>query len=149
MKKEDIEKILKEADSKLGNYSDAQHKSQLTINKNRTKESCSNGGKIGGPKAGKLAKEKKLGFHSLTKEQRSKIGKKVGKIIGPRSLKEGFGIFGLSEEEKLAVAKYAAQQSIKSPNHVNNRRLKCPHCKKEGGYTAMKRHHMDNCKKKK
>ena len=148
MKKEDIDKILKEADSTLRNYTDAQHKGQLTINKNRTKESCSKGGKIGGPKAGKIAKENKLGFHSMKKEDRIKVSKEVGNKIGPRSFKEGFGIFGLSNYEKLAVAKYAAQQSINSPNHVNNRRLVCPHCKKEGGYVAMKRHHMDNCKHK-
>ena len=72
MKKEDIEKILKEADDKLRNYSDAQHRGQSTINKNRTKESCSSGGKIGGPKGGKIAKDNKLGFHSMKKEDRVK-----------------------------------------------------------------------------
>lgn len=148
MKKEDIDKILKEADNRLGNYSDAQHKGQLTIHKNRTKESCSKGGKVGGPKAGKIAKENKLGFHSMKKADRVKLSKEIGNIIGPRSKKEGFGIFGLSDAEKLAVARYAAQQSINSPNHVNNKRLTCPHCKKEGGYTAMKRWHGDNCKHK-
>jgi len=120
-----------------------------SINQNRTLESCSKGGKIGGPKAGKIAKEKKLGFHAMSKEERILVSKRVGNIIGPRSFKEGFGMYGLSDEEKLAVAKYAAQQSINSPNHVNNRRLTCPHCGKEGGYTAMKRHHMDRCKHKK
>lgn len=120
-----------------------------SINQNRTKQSCSNGGKIGGPKGGKTSKDNKLGFHSMSKENRVKLSKEIGNKVGPRSLKEGFGIFGLSDEEKLAVAKYAAQQSIKSPNHVNNKRLTCPHCNKEGGYTAMKRHHMDRCKHKK
>ena len=149
MKKEDIEKVLEQANSVLGNYTDAQHRGQSTINKNRTKESCSKGGKIGGPKGGNTAKKEKLGFHSMKKEDRIKVSKEVGKKIGPRSYEEGFGIFGLSNEEKLAVAKYAAQQSINSPNHVNNKRLICPHCNKEGGYTAMKRHHMDRCKHKK
>jgi len=148
MKKEDIKKILEQSDNVLGNYTDAQLRGQLTINTNRTKESCSKGGKIGGPIAGQKAKKQKLGFHSMKKEDRVKLSKEIGNKIGPRSKEEGFGIFGLSEEEKLAVAKYAAQQSIKSPNHVNNKRLTCPHCGKEGGYTAMKRHHMDRCKHK-
>jgi len=120
-----------------------------SINQNRTLEACSKGGKIGGKKGGYKARDNKLGFHAMSKEQRIEVSKKVGKIIGPRSFKEGFGMYGLSDEEKLAVAKYAAQQSIKSPNHVNNKRLTCPHCNKEGGYTAMKRHHMDRCKHKK
>jgi hypothetical protein len=120
-----------------------------TINQNRTIESCSKGGKIGGPIGGAKSRDEKTGFHAMSKEDRIEVSKKVGNIIGPRSFQEGFGMYGLSDEEKLAVAKYAAQQSIKSPNHVNNRRLTCPHCKKEGGYTAMKRHHMDRCKHKK
>jgi hypothetical protein len=120
-----------------------------TINQNRTTESCSKGGKIGGPIGGAKSRDEKLGYHAMSKEERIKVSKKVGDIIGPRSYKEGFGMYGLSDEEKLAVAKYAAQQSIKSPNHVNNKRLVCPHCNKEGGYTAMKRHHMDRCKHKK
>ena len=121
---------------------------KTTMFENRSKEACIRGGKIGGPKGGKIAKEQKLGFHSMKKEDRVKLSKEIGNKIGPRSKEEGFGIFGLSTEEKLAVAKYAAQQSINSPNHVNNKRLTCPHCGKEGGYTAMKRHHMDRCKHK-
>jgi hypothetical protein len=117
-----------------------------SINQNRNIKSCSDGGKIGGPIGGKTSKDKKLGFHAMSKEDRVKLSKEIGNRIGPRSHKEGFGMYGLSYEEKIAVAKYGGQQSIKSANHVNNRRLTCPHCNKEGGYTAMKRHHMDRCK---
>jgi len=113
------------------------------------KELCSNGGKIGGPKAGKIAKDNKLGFHSMSRTDRVNLSTKIGNEIGPRSYKEGFGIFGLSEEEKIAVAIYAGQQSVKSPKHVNNLQLKCPHCKLVGGYTIMSRWHMDNCRFKK
>ena len=63
-----------------------------------------------------------------------------------------FGFFdsdAMFQQHADSFAKYAAQQSIKSPNHVNNKRLVCPHCSKEGGYTAMSRWHMDNCKMKK
>lgn len=120
-----------------------------SILNNRSKKACSNGGKKGGPKAGKIAKENKLGFHSMEKKDRIEISKKVGKIIGPRSKKEKFGIFGLSKEEIIKNAKIGGKASVNSNNHVNNKRLECPHCGKEGGYTAMKRHHMDRCKHKK
>jgi hypothetical protein len=149
MKKEDILKILEEADELLGNYSDAQLTAQLTINTNRTLESCSKGGKIGGPIGGKISKDNKLGFHALSHEQKSEIGKKVGKEIGPRSYKEGFGIFGISKEETIKNAIAGGKAAIKSPNHINYKRLTCPHCSKEGGYQVMKRWHMDNCKSKK
>lgn len=122
---------------------------KLTINQNRTIESCSNGGKIGGPIAGRIAKENKLGFHSMSKEQRIKVSKKVGKQIGPRSQKEGFGIFGLSKDETIKNAIAGGKASIKSPNHVNNKRLKCPHCGIESTLPAIKRWHMDKCKLKK
>lgn len=137
------QELKKVSESKFANKTDKQLFAYDSV---EFKNGTIDGGKKGGPKAGKIAKEKKLGFHSMNKEDRIKVSKDVGNKIGPRSYKEGFGIFGLSEEEKLAVAKYAAQQSIKSPNHVNNKRLVCPHCGKEGGYTAMKRHHMDRCK---
>ena len=119
-----------------------------SMKSNRSAKACSNGGKIGGPKAGKIAKDNKLGFHSMNREDRVKLSKEIGNKIGPRSLKEGFGIFGLSDEEKLAVAKYAAQQSINSPNHNSKKTLTCPHCDKEGTYLIMRRWHMDNCKHK-
>jgi hypothetical protein len=120
-----------------------------TINKNRTKESCSRGGKIGGKNGGNKAKELKLGFHSLTSEERSKIGKKVGDVIGPRSHIEGFGIFGLSDEEKTKVAIYGGQQSAKSPKHPNNVKVKCEHCTFETSLPLYKRWHGENCKHKK
>lgn len=148
MKKEDIERILKESDELLGNFSDAQQRSHLTIYTNRSKESASKGGKIGGPKGGKTSKDNKLGFHSMSKEDRVKLSKEIGNRVGPRSQKEGFGIFGLSDDEKHKIAVYGGQQAVKSPNHVNNRKLTCPHCGKEGGYQIMKRWHMDNCKNK-
>lgn len=148
MKKEDIKKILEEADIVLGNFSDAQHKGQLTINKNRTKESCSKGGKKGGPKGGKISKEKKLGFHSMKKEDRVKLSKEIGKKIGPRSLKEGFGIFGLTEKQKKSVAIKGGKNSAKSKKHPNNVKVKCEHCGFKTSLPLYKRWHGDNCKHK-
>lgn len=91
---------------------------------------------------------------------------KGGIIMGNQHLKNGTGLFGMSEKKKkkaqidggkiagqLAVEKgtvsKAGKISVKSPNHVNNRTQQCSHCKKIGGYTIMKRWHMDNCKYKK
>lgn len=147
MTKEEIEKILREADESLGNYSDAQHRGQSTINQNRTKESCSKGGKTG--TGGQKAKENKLGFHSFTTEQRSAIGKKVGDIIGPRSYIEGFGIYGLSEEQKLLNAIHGGKQSAKSPKHPNNTKVQCEYCGFETSLPLYKRWHGENCKHKK
>jgi hypothetical protein len=147
-KNKDLQNMLTSFEKEVGHIKEWEIERINNLKAVNTNESQSKGGKVGGPIGGKISKDNKLGFHSMSKEQRSEIGKKVGKEIGPRSQREKFGIFGLTEEEKLNVAKYAAQQSIKSPNHVNNKRLTCPHCNKEGGYTAMKRHHMDRCKYK-
>lgn len=117
-----------------------------SINQNRTKESCSKGGKIG--KGGQKAKELKLGFHSFTKEERSEIGKKVGAIIGPRSYKEGFGMYGLSDERKKEIAIDGGKKSAKSPKHPNNVKVICEHCSFETSLPLYKRWHGNNCKHK-
>jgi hypothetical protein len=149
MKKEQIEKILQEANTILGNYTDAQHRGQLTINQNRTTESCTKGGKASGPINGIKSRDEKTGYHAMSKEDRVKLSKEIGNRIGPRSYEEGFGIFGISKKETIKNAIAGGKASIKSPNHVNNKKLVCPHCNKEGGYTAMSRWHMHNCKMKK
>jgi Zn finger protein HypA/HybF involved in hydrogenase expression len=143
-----LSKIKLPSDAKIRKETNAE-KAKLSINRNRTKESCSNGGKLGGPKGGKTAKDNKLGFHSMSNFERVKLSKKIGKVIGPRSYEEGFGIFGLTDKQKEANAIKGGKNSVKSEKHVNNLQLKCPHCKKIGGYTAMSRWHMDNCRYKK
>jgi len=80
MKKEDIKKILEQADSVLGNLTDAQIQmysseerkllGKKTINKNRNKESSSKGGKIGGKTTGKKAVSDKIGFYAIPVEER-------------------------------------------------------------------------------
>lgn len=116
---------------------------------NRSSEACSKGGLSGGKKGGKTSKDNKLGFHSFTTEERSKIGKRVGDNVGPRSYIEGFGIFGLTDEEKTKVAVYGGQQSAKSPNHPNNVKVKCEYCGFETSLPLYKRWHGNNCKHKK
>ena len=115
-----------------------------SINQNRTTESCSKGGKIGGPIGGAKSRDEKTGFHAMSKEERRLVSSKAGKISGPIS-----GNLPETIKRLKSMAKSAGLTSVKSPNHVNNKRLTCPHCGKEGGYTAMKRHHMDRCKHKK
>lgn len=121
---------------------------KLTINENRTKESCSLGGKIGGPKAGKIAKDNKLGFHSMKKEDRIKVSKAVGNIVGPRSKNEGFGIFGLSKKETIKNAIAGGKASAKSKKHPNNVKVKCEHCGFKTSLPLYKRWHGENCKHK-
>jgi hypothetical protein len=149
MKKEDILKVLEEANKASGKFSDAQLSGQQTINQNRTKESCSKGGKIGGVKGGIKSRDEKTGFHAMKREDRVKLAKKIGNKIGPRSYKEGFGIFGLSKEEIIKNAIAGGRASVNSTNHNSNKRLTCPHCNKEGTYLIMRRWHMDKCKHKK
>lgn len=97
MKKEDILKVLEEADKALGNYTDGQLRSHLTISKNRrpiteqTRKILSNNGK-------KLMQNKK-GLFALSKEQRiqnsrlgslnqSKEHKSAGGKIGGKAKKD-------------------------------------------------------------
>lgn len=121
---------------------------KLTINENRTKESCSIGGKIGGPKGGKISKDNKLGFHSMKKEDRIKVSKEVGNVIGPRSKKEGFGIFGLSKRQTIKNAIAGGKASAKSKKHPNNVKVKCEHCGFKTSLPLYKRWHGDKCKHK-
>jgi hypothetical protein len=146
MTNEELQKLLTSFEQEVSHIKEWQIDRNNNLRAVNTTETQSNGGKIGGKISGQIAKEKKLGFHSMDKEHRSKVSKEVGDIIGPRSYKEGFGIFGLSDEEKLKVAKYAAEQSINSPNHNSKKTLTCPHCDKEGTYLIMRRWHMDKCK---
>lgn len=90
----------------------------------------------GGKTMGNKHYKNKTGLFSMNDVLKKKAVIKGGKAAGKIAVKNG------------TVIK-AAMISAKSPNHVNNKRLTCPHCGKEGGYTAMKRHHMDRCKFKK
>lgn len=88
MTKEQINKILKEADNVLGNFTDGQIRSHLTINKNRAnKKQQSKGGKTSGLNRFLT----KTGIFSLSKEERKKYGlmgaltqSKEDKVLGGR-----------------------------------------------------------------
>jgi len=121
---------------------------KTTMFENRSKEACIRGGKIGGPKAGKIAKEQKLGFHSMKKEDRIKVSKEVGMKVGPRSKEEGFGIFGLSKKETIKNAIAGGKASAKSKKHPNNVKVKCEHCGFQTSLPLYKRWHGENCKHK-
>lgn len=90
---------------------------------------------IGGIAAGKILYKNNIGLFGMSDVRTNEIKVKGGKVMGRVAVEKG------------TVFK-AAKASVKSPNHINNKRLTCPHCNKEGGYTAMKRHHMDRCKYK-
>lgn len=100
MKKEDIEKILKEADNNLGNFTDGQLRSHLTISKNRTKESCSNGGKV----SGKNRLKTKTGIFSLSKEERI-INSRKGALAQSKEHKSNAGKIGgkLKKDKGISI----------------------------------------------
>lgn len=117
MKKEDIEKILKQADEVLGNFTDGELRSHLTISKNRaSKTQCSKGGKKGGIST----KKNKTGIFSLSKEQRvlnSRKGalsqsiehkSKAGKIGGKLKKDKGKKIIMIDKITNKIVKKFPA-----------------------------------------
>ena len=57
-----------------------------------------------------------------------------------------------SEDHKLHMRKPKSQSHreniAKSHIGVPHRKVKCPHCNKEGGAPLMTRYHFDNCKRK-
>jgi hypothetical protein len=103
------------------------------------------------------------GKNAVKSGQFFEVVKKGGKVVGDNHYKNKTGLFSMDDEAKKQsqsnggkaasskpewkeISMKGAIASINSPNHVNNKRLSCPHCGKEGGYTAMKRWHGDNCK---
>ena len=80
MKKEDIDKILQEADSKLGNLTDIQQIAYTsenrknaglkTIKNNRKNIDCVKAGKKGGAVTGAKAVKDKIGFFAIPLEER-------------------------------------------------------------------------------
>jgi hypothetical protein len=92
MNKKEIDSILEQANNNLGNFTDGELRSHLTISTNRTIKSSSIGGKISGNNRFKnktgifaLSKEEKIsncrkGGLAQSKEDKSKAGKIGGKL---------------------------------------------------------------------
>jgi hypothetical protein len=55
---------------------------------------------------------------------------------------------GESNLQRPDVIEKRRKSSSKSRSSQNSKKVKCPHCGKEGGYTNMKRYHFDKCKLK-
>lgn len=89
-----------------------------------------------------------------------------GLNTGYQHYQNGTGLFAMNDKKKKqsvinggkAAGKLAVENgtvskagkiSAKSKNHVNNKTLKCPHCKMKAAYPTMMRWHMDNCRFKK
>ncbi len=106
------------------------------------------------------------GKNAILSGQLNNVRKNAGIKTGNNHYKNGTGLFAMSDSKKKkvvvnggkAAGKLAVENgtvskagkiSAKSPNHVNNKILKCPHCKMQGAYPAMKRWHGENCKHKK
>lgn len=61
-------------------------------------------GKIGGKITAEKKRNENIPFFNISIEQRKEIGRKCGKIIGPKMVKEKKGIHGLTSEETLSNA---------------------------------------------
>jgi len=149
MNKEQLKKLQSELNSiSEKKFSKLTDKQLAQYDSMEFKNGAKTGGRIGGPKAGKIAKENKLGFHSMKKEDRVKLSKEIGNRIGPRSKQEGFGIFGLSKKETIKNAIAGGKASAKSKKHPNNVKVKCEHCGFKTSLPLYKRWHGNNCKHK-
>ena len=178
MRKEDIEKILKEADKSLGNYSDNQLKGFATLSKRikgnnnpihkmqknpfTDKEFI----KINTERARnrivtaetKLAISKKAKGRKLTDETKRKIsaankGKFVSKETREKMSASNKGKFFSKEtRKKISEANKGKTNQALSKNNskLNSKIYYCMHCNRDiGGFANYKRFHSDNCKMKK
>jgi len=64
------------------------------------------------------------------------------------SLKASGGNGGANKGMKTKPHSQGALASVKSSNHINNKKINCSHCGKTGQHRNMKRWHLDNCKEK-
>jgi hypothetical protein len=77
--------------------------------------------------------------------QSSKLwGSKLGKIQGNKNVENGH----LERMRAKGNPSLGGKIVSSRPNHVNKKKITCPHCGKEGQYPAMKQWHYDNCKLK-
>ena len=129
-----VQKEINEVSKKLGNLTDKQL--EQYVSEEHKKQFRKKFATAGGIAAGNILFENKRGLFGMSKTKKRKAQTNGGKSAG-----------------KLAVEKgtvfIAAKASIKSPNNINKKTFKCPHCKKEGAYRIMMRWHGDNCKLKK
>ena len=80
---------------------------------------------------------------SLTRDQLKKISVQFGRgwyqwtdeILKP-----------LLDVLKLEIPTIIKNTTRKNMKGVNQQKITCPHCGKNGGISLMKRHHFDNCK---
>ncbi len=128
-----VQKEINEVSKKLGNLTDKQLEQYVSeAHKKQNKERITKGGIVQGYK---LYKEKR-GIFGMSEQKRKKVKINGGKVAGKMAVENG-------------TVFIAAKASIKSPNNINKKTFKCPHCKKEGAYRIMMRWHGDNCKLKK
>ena len=128
MNKKQIDKILEEANKVSSSKSDKQLEQFIRIR--------GLGSKFGGNAMGSIHYTNGTGLFAMSKTKKKQVVINGGKAAGKLAVERG------------TVIK-AGKISAKSPNHVNNKKLKCPHCKMEGAYPTMKRWHIDKCKLKK
>lgn len=137
MKKEDILKVLEEANLASSNLTDKQiERYYYDYFTNKQKKQFKNFVKKGGKIVGELHHKSGTGLFARSKKKIIEDASNAGKIGGKRTAELGY-------------VKKAGEISAKSPKHPNNILVKCTHCGKETTLPLNRRWHMDNCKHKK
>lgn len=153
MKKEDIKRILEEADNKLSNLTDKQLQQYTSeSHKKQNKQRASKGGLKSMPKGvytniqkkgNDTAKEMGVGIHNKNNPNYKKWKSEAGKSGAKRQMKDGIGIHVDSETRR----EWSRLGGLKSISHLNRERT-CPHCGIKTKGAAYNRWHGDNCKHK-
>jgi hypothetical protein len=153
MKKEDIKKILEQADNLLGKKTDKQIQQYVSEgHKIQNKQRASKGGiaTLRGKgytdiqkKGNKIAFEKGVGIHNKENVNYKKWKSKAGKVGAKSQMKNGLGIHVDSETRK----EWSRLGGLKSIANLNRER-QCPYCGIKTKGAAYNRWHGEKCKHK-
>jgi hypothetical protein len=153
MKKEDIKKILQEADNSLGNLTDKQYQQYISdAHKKQNKERASKGGikTLRGKgytdiqkKGNNTAKEMEVGIHNKNNPNYKKWKSEAGFKGANSQMKNGLGIHVDSETRK-EWSRLGGLAQVKNLNIEKQ----CPYCGIKTRGAAYNRWHGDKCKQK-
>lgn len=155
MKKNDILKVLEEANSSLSNLTDKQIQQYSSeAHKKQNKQRASKGGtktlkgkgytKIQ-KKGNQVAFELGVGIHNKDNKNYKKWKSAAGKIGADSQIKKGLGIHTKDDKKRKEWARLGGLAVIDKLNKYKT----CPHCKINTRGAAYNRWHGDNCKHKK
>ena len=106
---------------------------------------------------GRLSRQEKMKDYKQSDETKEKISESCKKYTKTEEHRKNLSVSltgnKLSDETKEKISKYMTgrkrgKYNLKDKPRKTIETVTCPHCKKEGKLTGMKRWHMDNCKYK-